>query len=356
MRRTRKIKALTFQSKNDKNFCVRAENERFPGCENSKRMNTINKIITILICIAAFSCGIIMETDLSDENVTLIAPADCTITTVQTHTFWWDYLADALKYNLQIVSPDFRSTLRLVADTNLSGNTFISTLAPGSYEWRVTAYNESSYSDCDTFRLYIDTLSGLSNQYVVLTSPLNNSYLNKTDIQFGWQPLVGATSYILEIRDSTWNYNQTIFSTPWLSETNYSYNNFQEGVYSWGVFAYDASSNTNSNVSTAVFTIDKTAPEEPTFTSPANGDTLDTSPYNLEWTHPLASLASITDSLVISSDSLFNDPDIYILNTTVFSLSSMEDGKYFAKVKSFDAAGNQGGYSQPRKFFLVKEE
>ena len=320
-------------------------------------MKIIDKIPGIFTSLLLVSCAVILDPDLTDQEVILRAPADNTETSVQTHTFWWDYVTDAEKYNLIIVSPNFDTTLQLVEDTNLTNNSFIGTLAPGQYEWGVSAYNNSSATPYSIFRLYIDTLSGLSNQYVQLLSPPDNSYTSETDITFKWQTLTGATSYILEVRDSTWLMGQTLFSTPRLTENTYSAS-LSEGIYSWGVIAYDEASNTNSNLSTGTFGIDITAPGKPTITLPAyNGDTLDTSPYTIEWTHPAVSLAPITDSVMVSTDSLFaigSEIEVDVLSTQQYSVSSLDDGKYYVKVKSFDAAGNQGEYCLTRKFYLYK--
>ena len=60
---------------------------------------------------------------------------------------------------------------------------------------------------------------------------------------------------------------------------------------------------------------------------------------------------------MISTDSLFtigSEIEIDVLSTQQYSVSSLDDGKYYVKVKSFDAAGNQGEYCLTRKFYLYK--
>lgn len=319
-------------------------------------MKTANILLVLIISAILVSCAVIFDPNLEDEIVTLRAPADCTITTIQTQTFWWDPVADAEKYNLQIVSPDFEFVVRLAVDTNLTGNSFTWTLQPGIYRWGVSAFNYSSATDYSKFYLKIDTALGVTGQVVTLLQPGNNTFTNKQKITFEWSALSGATSYLLQVKDSN---ESVIINTDFLAVTSYSDSLSDEGSYSWNVRAYDESSNTFSDPAARIFGIDRTRPGKPAIITPTLGDTLDTQPYTIEWTHPLASLAPISDSIMISSDSLFNagsDIEIDVVTQNEYSVSSLEDGKYYVKVKSFDAAGNQGEYSNVIRFFLFKSK
>jgi hypothetical protein len=321
-------------------------------------MKRINSVFGLFILIIIASCAVITEPDLTDSEVELYSPADSTLTPTQTHTFWWGYVNDAEKYNLLIVSPHFDSVASLIADTNLTDNKYVGTLFPGKYQWGVSAYNHSSATPYTIFNLEIDTLDGIAYQTVRLSSPRENDALNTAEIEFTWEALNGATFYLFDVRDSTWSLAQSIDRTN-LTGTSYSVT-LSEGYYSWGVSAYDDVSGTNTNWSVRNFLIDMTPPGRPTITNPAfNGDTLDTSPYTIEWTHPDPSVSAISDSIMISADSLFTEGseiEIDVINSPEYSVSHKEDGKYFVKVKSFDEAGNQGDYSAIRRFFLNKEE
>jgi hypothetical protein len=320
-------------------------------------MKRNNIVFIFLIAILATSCSLIFEPDLSNKKVTLLAPADCTRTPTQTQTFWWDYVPDAEGYNLQIVSPTFDTITTLIADTNMTGNKFVGTLYPGRYKWGVSAYNHNSSTDYSVFTLIIDTTSSLTSQKVRLISPPNGTNTNILKILFHWETIPIATSYQIDIRDSTWTGQSVINPT----YTNYDTITFtlQEGSYIWGVRALNDNSFTIEWMNFQLI-LDATPPGIPNLISPGyDGDTLNNSPYEVEWTHPAYSLSAISDSLIISSDSLFTVPGIkesVFLNTTSHSVSFLPDGKYYIKVKSIDAAGNKSDYCHVRKFFLSKQE
>ena len=103
-----------------------------------------------------------------------------------------------------------------------------------------------------------------------------------------------------------------------------------------------------------------TAPDRPQYSVPAyHGDTLDTEPYAIEWNHPTESLTAISDSLMISGDSLFPGGSIVentFVTSTSYSVAHLANGDYFVRLKSVDAAGNESEYSQIRKFYLLKDE
>lgn len=320
----------------------------------------INKLIPgVVISIGIVSCSIFTEPDLSDEQVYLIAPTDGIETPYQTHTFWWDYVADADFYNLLIVSPGFDSVVRLVVDTNLSGNKYVGTLLPGDYEWGVSAINSVSASAYSIFSITIDTTDDLAYLPVILIQPIANWSTNKQTIFFSWDPVPGATRYTFGIRDSSW-----ISGPDVITPINTIYDTVSvdliEGKYEWGVQAYDEVSNTSTIWYYRQLIIDITAPGKPVFTIPEfDGDTINTSPYTIEWSHTSSSLSPISDSIVVATDSTFSGASIVeslFISETQLSVGSYSDGKYWAKVKSVDAAGNQSAYSNIRKFYISKED
>jgi hypothetical protein len=292
-----------------------------------------------------------MEPDISNSTVNLISPADCTHTPTMTNTFWWDYVEDAEGYNLTIVSPGFDSISRLVIDTNMATNKFIYSLSPGNYQWAVYAYNASSSTLASVFTIIIDTSNNLSDQVLMLDLPRVDKNTNITYIQFKWLKLEGlADYYIFEIKDSA--FVNTIF---WENTEDDTISvKLGEGKYQWGVSAWD-NSNSHTNISTRFLTIDTTSPGKPIISMPVkDGDTIKTEPYHVQWSHPLGSLSEIYDSIWIASDSLFTSPDGFYIKANELSISDFDDGKYYVKVKSIDAAGNKSAESKTRKFYLFK--
>ena len=101
-------------------------------------------IITNLFLIV--SCEEILEKPLDEKKVVLLAPRDHLVTTDSVQLFYWQEMEGALRYQLEIVSPDFNSIERLIEDTTISKLQFQKKLLPGKYQWRVKAKNESTIS------------------------------------------------------------------------------------------------------------------------------------------------------------------------------------------------------------------
>ncbi len=93
-----------------------------------------------------FSTGVfkINTTSISHESVTLNSPYNGFITTSKNITFWWEELANAEEYVIQLVKPNFTSIEELIEETTISNNQFTVTLPKGSYQWRVKAKNSTS--------------------------------------------------------------------------------------------------------------------------------------------------------------------------------------------------------------------
>jgi hypothetical protein len=98
----------------------------------------------VLIFFVINGCQEIFEESLDKEKVVLIAPMDSLVSTEPSQTFYWQPLDSGTKYELLIVKPRFDSIVSFVADTILQRNQFQISLMPGSYQWRVRAFNSSS--------------------------------------------------------------------------------------------------------------------------------------------------------------------------------------------------------------------
>jgi len=118
-------------------------------------MKSIKILLLFLLLIGFTTCEDIIEVNLSDFNVSLLAPTNGLSTTDSDHKFYWENLKGAEEYNLQIVSPRFSSISKFVLDTTITDNNFDFTLSPDEYEWRVKAINASSHTDYSVFNLTI---------------------------------------------------------------------------------------------------------------------------------------------------------------------------------------------------------
>lgn len=114
------------------------------------------------LAMAVSSCSAFFEEDISDRQVVLLAPSDGLKTSSMSPVFWWEYMDGADFYNLQIVSPEFAFTERLVLDTIITGNKLQYRLYPGNFEWRVSANNSAFSTPFTTFSLIVDTVATVS--------------------------------------------------------------------------------------------------------------------------------------------------------------------------------------------------
>lgn len=292
--------------------------------------------------ILLFSCTKdIVEPDLSNKTVTLLAPADSFQTTTLTHLFWWNEIEDAEKYNLQIVSPGFSSIQKLLLDTNLTTNKFAFTLTPGVFQWRVKAFNSSSNSPYSIFTLTIDSTTDLSGQTIVLNSPANNFLTNTTTHTFKWDTLYNADEYRFQIINS---FSQTIIDVTLTTDTaKYT---LSEGQYTWQVRAQNATS--ISPYSSRTITVDTTAPAVSVPTFPANNDTI-TGTDSLVWTR---NSSAVGDSIFIYTDSLFSSPVKAYTTNTDYTFTGTINQDYFWRLRSKDAAGNWSAFGNLIKFWV----
>lgn len=114
----------------------------------------MKKLLFLLLLALPAGCEI-LETDLSDERVTVIAPADGVAVPAGRVDFRWEATPHAAGYALTIVAPTFAAARRVAADTLLLADTMqrnagcALNLPEGRYEWRVAAFNDSSVSSAE---------------------------------------------------------------------------------------------------------------------------------------------------------------------------------------------------------------
>jgi len=185
-------------------------------------------------CILIYTCKPdFIEIDLSDKQVVLLSPSDNYQTSTLTQTFWWEYTEGALGYELQIVSPSFANTTQLILNISTDSTRFDYTLNPGSYEWRVRAYNGSSTTAYTTYSIKIDSTGSVSSQVLVLISPVDNIITNQMSHTFKWDTLYNADDYRFEIASP--DFNGTVVKTEISTGDSATYTFTSEGQYEWRV-------------------------------------------------------------------------------------------------------------------------
>jgi len=322
----------------------------------------MNKLIYfILIIVALFlSCDDFFEEELDDKTVTLIAPSDALSTSNSSFTFWWDEVDGASKYNLQIVSPDFNGIEKLVLDTNITNTQFEVQLYPGDFEWRVKAFNGASETSFTTYSLKVDSSLNLSGANVLLSSPADFTATKDTNIDFSWEQVYNATDYTIKIRKGSWDNGEGELLDETDNSTTYAYEFIDDGTYIWGVMATNG--NFSSQYSKREITIDREVPDVPNQTSPDHGETIMDNSVIFNWTRNSDSGSPILEEIVIGTDSTFNSGIIKeisgldLTHTENFSVPEGSSEKYYWKIRSIDAAGNESAFTDFRRFTVKNEK
>ncbi len=303
-------------------------------------------LFVLQLAISWWSCADFIEPDLSDSTVQLISPPDSFSTNLETVTFLWEQTEDVLKYQLQVVQPDFVTPLAFVLDSSVTDDRFVYSLAPGNYQWRVLGKNSNTSTQYQTFNLTVTQDSILTNQIVNLLSPGDNSTTNNSTVSFLWQLLSAADSYRIQCASPDFSNSTFLVFNESLSTDNYS-TSLPDGEYRWRVRAENGQG--ESAYSEFGFSLDTQAPVAPVLVAPANATTV-TSPVNLSWTF---AADVVQDSVYVYSDSLATLVESDVVTSTPYSFSNgMTDSTYYWRVRSFDAGGNTSPFSDTWKFTI----
>lgn len=309
----------------------------------------MKKILLFILPVALLliSCDeIIMEDDISDETVVLVAPYDNAVVNSTSITFTWDAIENGSQYRIQIARPNFESPIAIVTDQVIDTTSYTVQLNVGQYQWRVKGLNSAYETAYTTRNLTIASNEDFQNNSVTLISPQNNLITNTPVQTLSWQTVLGATGYHLQILssdDSSVEYEQDI------TTTSFDYN-FNEGNYTWRVRATNGSANT-LYFSRSILT-DFTAPNIPALSLPTNGSSSSDNDVSFQWTRSALSGSTETDSIYVYSNSGLTNLYYKGLQTSPYNATSLPSGTYYWYVKGFDTAGNQGQQSNTFSFTL----
>jgi hypothetical protein len=310
-----------------------------------KRITDFTKLIILLLFLSG--CEEFIEPSIDKKAVVLLAPVTGTESAQYAQSFWWQEVESALKYRLQVVSPDFINTRQLVLDTLVSGTRFNFTLDPGNYEWRVRAENGSSQTPY-TSAAFVIYASSITQQQPQVQTPANNTLTNVNSASFSWLRLYGADKYRLEIDTNNFADETVLFFDQTTPNLNYNVTFNRDKTYQWRVMALnDTAQSKWSSIQNVTF--DSTAPAEVALNAPANGITI-VSPVAISWA--ATSTAAKYQLYIYKSDqtTLYSNTFPITLTGTSYAFTGVSGEKLYWEVRAIDAAGNAGAFSEFRNF------
>jgi ELWxxDGT repeat protein len=186
----------------------------------------------------------------------------------------------------------------------------------------------------------------LAPEKPLLLQPANTAVLANNQPAFSWQPDGTATTYQLQIG------TENLFISPKIDLTFSSTNtltlsdSLPDGKYFWRARAVNSLGKISNWSVTRNFVIDTMVPNTPILTSPSNGRRIQSDIPAFLW-------GTVSDATVYRLQVAVQDTfaetlvDVPVLTNT-YTLSgaqALNYGRYYWRVKSFDAAGNESPWS-----------
>ncbi|AFD06660.1 fibronectin type III domain-containing protein [Solitalea canadensis] len=311
----------------------------------------LNNILLWVLCsILVTACTEFLEPSIEKDNVTLLAPGDKIVSPNYTQTFKWEPVEHALKYRLQIVTPDFDAIEEYVLDTLISDTKYTISLAPGNYEWRVRGENGSTQTSYVKRTLNI-AYSSIKQQSVRLLAPSNGFQTNQKDLSFKWEQLYGATKYRFQVDSNNFADESKIMYEVVIPSNEQTFTFLKERAFQWRVRAEnDTAQSKWSTIYGVIF--DKTPPAIPVLQSPADNQSVSL-PAILQWNAVAGAEKYKLYVYKADSTTLYSSSFPTVTSTTSFSFNLGTVGeKIYWKVAAIDKAGNESALSKFRKFIV----
>lgn len=281
-----------------------------------------------------------------------MSPSNKVTTSVQAQQFRWGLVPGATSYNIQIVSPSFDSLASTTEDVFVVNDTFKTTLAPGKYQWKVTAVNSISTSRSEVFSLTViaDSTRDLRRQTLLLSLPNNGFTTNIKTQTLSWQKLEAAKEYRVQIASPDFTSASNIKIDRRVTNDTISAV-LEEGSYRWRVRAEN--DQTNTDYAERLLIIDVTAPTAPTLLNPLI-DSLSDLPVVMRWRTSATDWER--DTLYVYGDSAATkNITLLPLTTQTYSFKDTTASvSYYWQVRSVDKAGNTSSYSPLWRFKIRK--
>ena len=263
----------------------------------------------------------------------LSSPSNGSSTCDTTPYFDWSSVSGATSYRIQVDNSSSFSSPEIDTTASNSDYTPGSPLSPGTYYWRVSTSNScGSGSWSGVWNVMIQSAPAAPS----LSSPSNGSSTCDTTPYFDWSSVSGATSYRIQVD------NSSSFSSPEIDTTasNSEYtpgSPLSPGTYYWRVSTSNScgSSSWSSAWNVTVLSV----PAPPSLSSPSNGSSVcDTTPY-FDW----SSVSGATSYRIqVDNSSSFSSPEIDTTasNSDYMPGSPLLSGAYYWRVSASNSCGS----------------
>lgn len=297
------------------------------------------KIYFLTSMIAALSWeegGLLIETDISNSDVSIIAPQEGAEIASSDVLFDWESVEEATQYEIQVATPDFNNTEQLLLNVTDSLTSAQLQLTVGDYQWRVRAKNSNYQTSYTTTSFKVIPVENFSNQVVTLLSPENNLVTNMADQTLLWETVDGASLYRIQVLESNVVTQESTTTSNSLDIT------FSETTSIWQVRGENGIENTLYSMRELL--VDLTDPNTPVLSAPGDGITLTSGEVTFEWTRDPVAGSMELDSLYLYRDAGLTD---LVMKDSVVSpfTTSLTNDTYFWRMQAFDTAGNQSNTS-----------
>ena len=157
--------------------------------------------ISWLLMLVSVGCNDVIEKDIEDDTVVLIAPGEALVTDSTDITFFWDVIDGASGYIFQLVTGDFDTPDLLLLDSLVLGNKLTLKLDSGVYAWGVSAQNNGYATRFSARSLTIT--DGITNDGLYENIfPPDEAALSDTAVAFVWDKQENVERYIFEVLDT----------------------------------------------------------------------------------------------------------------------------------------------------------
>lgn len=320
-------------SLNDRRFT------KFLASDNYQwRIRAINSNYNTPFILNSFSVlGDDEEDDLSNNSITLIAPANNSQLDTEIIQFSWEALQNASSYAIQIAYPDFENPIQLVVNTTTDVPSYETTLADNQYEWRVQGVNDSSETPYTTRGFIVETGddgTDITSSVVMLLAPSNGVVLTNSEVNFSWEAVQNATRYFLQVaRPDFENPEQFLVNTSFENADTRTFS-LPEGNYAWRIKAQNDSSETSYSSSNFEISLgDDLSSQEIVLIAPSAGTVLSQTSINFTWENLPAANEYV---IQIATPDFINPQQIVIdeiSNTSASQTYTLVEGSYEWRIK-----------------------